>query len=148
MKALVGEYACTLDTKGRFLLPSALRKQLPEGEQTHFVLNKGLDNCLNLYPQKTWEAELAKIQSLNMYEAKNRTFSRIFLSGASEVEVDSSDRILINKGLLEKVGLNKDIILLAQLDRIEIWDKEAYNTWLDNPDIDMAALAEEVMGKN
>lgn len=147
MKVLVGEYACTLDTKGRFLLPSALRKQLPEGEQTHFVLNKGLDNCLVLYPQKVWEAELAKIQSLNMYETKNRTFARVFLSGANEVAVDSSDRVLINKELMEKVSLNKEIILLAQLDRIEIWDKQTYNTWLSNPEIDMATLAEEVMGK-
>lgn len=147
MKALVGEFVCTLDTKGRFLLPSALRKQLPEGEQTHFVLNKGLDNCLILYPQKVWEAELAKIQSLNMYETKNRTFARIFLSGANEVSVDSSDRILINKDLMKKIGLDKEIVLLAQLDRIEIWDKQTYNEWLENPEIDMAVLAEEVMGK-
>ena len=109
MKVLVGEYACTLDTKGRFLLPSALRKQLPEGEQTHFVLNKGLDNCLVLYPQKIWETELAKIQSLNMYETKNRTFARVFLSGASEVELDSSDRVLIVRSLIEKIGLTKEI---------------------------------------
>ncbi len=147
MKLLVGEYVCTLDTKGRFLLPSALRKQLPEGEQKHFVLNKGLDNCLVLYPQKVWETELTKIQTLNMYETKNRTFARVFLSGANEVSVDSSDRILINKDLMGKVSLNKEIVLLAQLDRIEIWDRQTYNTWLDNPEIDMATLAEEVMGK-
>lgn len=145
MRILVGEYACTLDTKGRFLLPSALRKQLPEGEQTHFVLNKGLDNCLVLYPKKVWEAELSKIQSLNMYETKNRTFARVFLSGASEVELDSSDRILIAKNLMEKATLSKDLILLAQLDRIEIWDKQTYEAWLANPEIDMATLAEDVM---
>ncbi|MBX7240675.1 MAG: division/cell wall cluster transcriptional repressor MraZ [Bacteroidia bacterium] len=147
MKLLIGEYACTLDAKGRFLIPSALRKQLPENEQTDFVLNKGLDQCLMMYPATVWQQELEKIQSLNMYETQNRTFARIFLSGAVEVSLDGSDRMLIPKNLMEKAGLNRDIILLAQLDRIEIWDKEVYEKWIENPGFDIAQLAENVMGK-
>ncbi len=147
MKLLIGEYACTLDAKGRFLIPSALRKQLPENEQTEFVLNKGLDQCLMMYPAKVWQQELEKIQSLNMYETQNRTFARIFLSGAVEISLDSSDRMLIPKNLMEKAGLTKDIILLAQLDRIEIWDKEVYEKWMESPGFDIAQLAENVMGK-
>jgi MraZ protein len=145
MKALVGEYACTMDAKGRFLMPAALRRQLPEGEQSDFVLNKGLDNCLILYPVSVWEKELEKIQSLNMYETKNRAFSRIFLSGAAPVSVDNSDRILIPKHLAEKINITKEMILLAQLDRIEIWDKNAYDAWIEDPGYDIASLAEEVM---
>lgn len=148
MKALVGEYACTMDAKGRFLMPAALRKQILEGEQMDFVLNKGLDNCLILFPLKTWEKELEKIQSLNMYEVKNRAFARIFLSGVAEVSLDGSDRMLIPKHLSEKVGLTKDMILLAQLDRVEIWDKATYDAWIENPGFDMASLAEDVMKFN
>ncbi len=148
MKLLIGEYACTLDTKGRFLLPSALRKQLPEGEQTEFVLNKGLDHCLVLYPTKVWQKELTNIQSLNTYEKDNRTFIRLFLSGAAEVILDASDRMLIPKPLMEKAKLSKDIILLAQLDRIEIWDKTIYENWIEDPDHNIAQLAGTVMGKN
>ena len=145
---LIGEYNCTLDAKGRCLIPSALRKQLPDSEQADFVLNKGLDNCLIMFPAKIWQRELAKIQSLNMYETQNRTFARVFLSGATEISLDSSDRMLIPKNLMEKAGLTKEVILLAQLDRIEIWDKATYEKWMENPDFDIAQLAEKVMGKN
>lgn len=142
---LIGDYPCTIDAKGRFLMPSALKKQFPEGETMDFVLNKGLDNCLVLYPKKIWEAELTKIQSLNMYETKNRAFVRLFLNGSTPMSLDNSDRGLIPKYLSEKVGLQKEIILSAQIDRIEIWDKETYESWMDNSGYDMAKLAEEVM---
>jgi MraZ protein len=142
---LIGDYPCTLDAKGRFLMPSALKKQFPDGEAMDFVLNKGLDNCLVLYPKKIWEAELTKIQSLNMYETKNRAFVRLFLNGSAPTPLDSSDRCLIPKYLSEKVGLQKEIILSAQIDRIEIWDKETYESWMDNSGYDMAKLADEVM---
>lgn len=145
MKALIGEYSSTLDAKGRFLMPSGLRKQLPEDQQTDFVLNKGLDNCLVLYPTKVWEKELEGIQSLNRYDRKNVEFMRRFMASAAEVSLDGSDRMLIPKLLTEKIGLKKDLVLLAQIDRVEIWDKEAYDNWLANPQYDMAELAEEVM---
>jgi len=142
---LIGDYPCTLDAKGRFLMPAALKKQFPDGERLDFVLNKGLDNCLVLYPKKIWEAELTKIQSLNMYEAKNRAFVRLFLNGSTPTILDNSDRCLIPKYLSEKVALQKEIILSAQIDRIEIWDKETYESWMDNSGYDIAKLAEEVM---
>ena len=145
MKPLVGEYSCTLDSKGRFLMPTGLRKQLPIGEKQDYMLNKGLDDCLVLYPIKVWEQELARIQALNMYETKNRAFARIFLSGAASLSLDASDRGLIPKHLAEKVNLSKDIILLAQIDRIEVWDQGAYEKWIADPGYDIAALAEEVM---
>lgn len=126
-------------------MPSALRRQLPEDAQSAFVLNKGLDNCLVLFPEQVWDAELQRIQSLNMYEGKNRAFARMFLSAAAPVTVDGSDRILIPKHLIEKVGLKKDIILLAQIDRIEIWDLATYEAWISDPGFDMADLAEDVM---
>jgi MraZ protein len=148
MKSLIGEFPCTLDSKGRFLMPSALRKQLPEGEQMDFILNKGLDDCLILYPIKVWETEMQRIQSLNMYETKNRAFARVFLSGASEITLDTNGRGLISKHLMEKAFLEKDIVMIAQVDRIEIWDKQRYDQWLASSEVDIAQLAEEVMRNN
>lgn len=145
LNILIGDYPCTLDAKGRFLMPAALKKQFPEGGNMDFVLNKGLDNCLVLYPQKIWEMEISKIQALNMYETKNRAFVRLFLNGSTPTTLDGSDRCLIPKYLSEKVGLQKEIILSAQIDRIEIWDKETYEKWMENPGFDMVSLAEEVM---
>ena len=146
--SLIGEYDCKLDAKGRFLMPSGLRKQLPEKEQSVFVINNGLGKCLDLYPIEEWEKELAKIQALNPYVKKNREFTRWFLKGATRVEVDNSGRILIPKRLIEKAGLERDIVLASQLDKIEIWNKAGYENWEDESDFDFESLAEEVMGNS
>ncbi|MEM6628402.1 MAG: division/cell wall cluster transcriptional repressor MraZ [Bacteroidota bacterium] len=147
MKALIGEYGCNIDSKGRFLMPAGLRKQLPEDQQTEFVVNKGLGKCLVLYPLSVWEKELAKIQSRNQYIKKNRDFTRWFMQGASPLNLDGNGRLLLPKRLMAHAGLTKEIVLASQIDKIEIWDKAAYETWMDETDTDFEQLAEEVMGE-
>lgn len=147
MKSLIGEYDCKLDAKGRFLMPAGLRKQLPEDQQTEFVINRGLDNCLVLYPLKVWDVELERIQARNQYVKKNRAFTRWFLNGATPLALDSSARVLIPKRLLEYANLEKELVLVAQIDKVEIWDKKAYEDWFNEPDYDFEKLAEEVMGE-
>lgn len=148
MKPLIGEYECKVDSKGRFLMPSGLRKQLPEDQQSEFVINKGLGKCLVLYPMSVWERELAKIQSRNQYVKKNRDFTRWFMQGATQVGVDGNGRILIPKRLMNYANVQKDIVLASQIDKVEIWDQEAYEHWMDESETDFAQLAEEVMGDN
>lgn len=148
MKPLIGEFDCKLDAKGRFLMPAGLRRQLPEGQQSDFVVNRGLDKCLVLYPIQVWEAELERIQSKNQFVSKNRAFTRMFLNGATPLTLDSSDRALLPKRLMEHADLSKDIILIAQIDKIEIWDRDAYQAWLLEPGFDFEQLAEEVMGES
>ncbi|MFN8396845.1 MAG: division/cell wall cluster transcriptional repressor MraZ [Bacteroidia bacterium] len=146
MRPIYGEYECRLDSKGRFAFPSGLKKQLPDDQQKEFVLNRGLDECLVLYPVKVWEAELRKIHSRNQYVAKNRAFARMFQSGALPVELDASNRVLIPKRLAAHAKIDQDIVVVASFDRIEIWDKASYETWLSSGQYDMEALSEEVMG--
>jgi len=148
VKPLIGEYECKVDSKGRFLMPSGLRKQLPEDQQSEFVINKGLGKCLVLYPMSVWERELAKIQSRNQYVKKNRDFTRWFMQGATQVGVDGNGRILIPKRLMNYANVQKDIVLASQIDKVEIWDQEAYEHWMDESETDFAQLAEEVMGDN
>lgn len=145
MKSLIGEYYCKLDSKGRFSLPAGLRKQLPTDQQNNFVINRGLDQCLVLFPEDVWHAELAKIRSQNQYVAKNRAFTRMFLNGASPVTLDGNARVLVTKRLMQHAGISKEIVLLGQIDRIEIWAKQAYEDWCMNPGYDFERLAEEVM---
>ncbi|MDX2285074.1 MAG: division/cell wall cluster transcriptional repressor MraZ [Bacteroidia bacterium] len=145
MLALIGEYDCKLDSKGRFLMPAGLRKQLPEDQQNEFIVNRGLDKCLVLYPISVWEQELERIQSRNQYVRKNRAFTRMFLNGATRVELDSSGRVLLPKRLMEYAGLDKDLMLVPQIDKVEIWDQAAYDKWMQEPDYDFEKLAEEVM---
>jgi MraZ protein len=148
MRPIYGEYECRMDSKGRFAFPSGLKKQLPDDQQKEFVLNRGLDECLVLYPVKVWEAELKKIHSKNQYVAKNRAFARMFQSGALPLELDGSNRLLIPKRLAGHAKITQDIIVVASFDRIEIWDKATYEAWLDSGQYDMEALSEEVMGNH
>ena len=72
MTGFLGEFESTLDAKGRFLLPAGLKKQLPEGENTRFVINRGFEKCLTLYPRQSWEPLFAKISTLNDFDPKVR----------------------------------------------------------------------------
>lgn len=146
MRPIFGEFECKIDSKGRFVLPSGLKKQLPEAEQKDFVINRGLDECLVLYPLAVWERELQRIHSRNQYIEKNRAFARKFMNGATPLELDGSSRVLVPKRLMGYASLEKEIVLVASFDRIEIWGKEAYEKWLESDKWDMEELSEEVMG--
>ena len=145
MATFLGEYEATLDPKGRFLLPGGFKKQLKEGEN-NFVLSRGIERCLTLYPMSSWEPIVQKINSLNDFDPKVRAFRRQFLGGATEVELDSAGRMLLPPTLKEYADLSKDIILVAALDKIEIWDAAKYKKLFEEmaPE-DFSKLAAEVM---
>lgn len=147
-KPIYGEFTCSLDAKGRFLMPALLRKQLPEDEQSDFVINRGLDQCLVIFPIRVWEAELKKIYSRNQFVEKNRAFARMFQNGAAPVSLDGNGRLLVPRGLSEHARLGREIVLIAQYDRIEVWDATNYQTWLQSGKYDLASLSEEVMGED
>lgn len=146
MAGLVGEYEVKLDAKGRFLFPAALKKQLSPSAQESFMLNKGFEDCLTLYPMNEWEKLSEKLSKLNLFNPKNRTFYRLFHQGAKAMTLDNAGRILIPVTHMERVGLDKDIMLIAYNDRIEIWDKTKYFNFIDDNMADFADLANEVMG--
>ncbi len=147
MTRFLGEFECKLDAKGRLSLPSGLRKQLSPEAKDKFVLNRGFENCLALYPMNEWEKISAEVNQLNMYVKKNREFARYFYRGASELELDAAGRILLPKRMSEYAGIDKDIILSAWHNKIEIWSKEKFEALLNDEPKDFASLAEEVMGK-
>ncbi|MBI2281237.1 MAG: division/cell wall cluster transcriptional repressor MraZ [Bacteroidetes bacterium] len=148
MANFIGEFDCKLDAKGRLMLPSGLRKQLDPAAQERFVLNRGFEKCLVLYPKNEWEGISSEVNKLNQYVKKNREFIRYFYRGASELELDNTGRLLLPKRLLDYAGAEKEVVLFAYSNRIEVWDKKTYEGLLtDEPD-DFADLAEEVMGKN
>ncbi len=148
MTGFIGEFEATLDVKGRFLLPVGFKRQLPEGEVIKFVINRGFEKCLSLYPIQSWRPLYNQISTLNDFDPKVREFRRYFLNGATEVEPDTASRILIPQNLKEYAGLTKDIVLAAAVDKIEIWDKEKYQKFFEqySPD-DFSALAKTVMVK-
>jgi len=148
MIGFIGEYESTVDAKGRFLLPSGFKKQLPEGEKAVFVLNRGFEKCLTLYPIQSWNPLFEKINSLNDFDPKVREFRRYFLNGAVQIELDSAGRLLLPKSLAEYAGLGKDIVLASAMNKLEIWDKTKYQQFFDSISADeFSILANEVMNK-
>jgi MraZ protein len=142
----LGEYEIRLDSKGRIKLPAALLKQIPSDANNKFVINRGFEQHLVIYPRNEWEKITADIDKLNTYNRKTREFRRFFYRGANELILDSAERILLPKSLLDWAKIDKDIILFAHTNMIEVWNKEAYDSSLSNEPEDFASLAETVMG--
>jgi MraZ protein len=147
MIVFLGEYEVTLDAKGRFLLPVGLKKQLPEDAGDQFVIARGFEKCLTLYPKKNWDPILAELSKVSEYKAENREFLRYFTMGATLSELDSAGRMLIPPNLKAHAGLDKDIVLVSVINKIEIWDKAKYQQFFESftPE-KYSDLAERVMG--
>ena len=146
MIGFLGEYEATIDAKGRFLLPAGLRKQMPAEGGEQFVINRGFEKCLSLYPLTSWEPIFSEISKLNDFDPKVREFRRYFLNGATMMELDSAGRLLIPQSLKDYAGLDKDIVLVSAVNKIEIWDTVKYKQFFESfsPDA-FSALAEQVM---
>jgi len=146
MLSFLGEYEIAIDAKGRFLVPSGFRKQLPEGESERFVVNRGFESCLTLYPMSVWNVLADKINKLNDFNPKARDFKRLFLNGATIVELDSAGRLLLPKPLQEFAGIKKEMIFSAQGNKVELWDKDTYHSYIRSKAGDYSSLAAEVAG--
>ena len=144
MAYLLGEYVCKLDAKGRLMLPSALKKQLPKSKQ--LVVKRGFEKCLLLYTKKEWDSISSKVNRLSDFVKNNRIFKRYFFQGATELGMDGMARILVPKPLQEHAGLKSDVVLFAYNNQIEIWSKSEYDKLLKSEPEDFSALAEQVMG--
>jgi len=148
MIGFLGEFEATLDAKGRFLLPAGLKKQLSEKEKDLFVINRGFEKCLSLYPMKSWEPLFAEISRLNEFDPKAREFRRYFLNGATTVEPDGAGRLLIPPNLKDHAALQKDIVLVSAVNKIEIWDSSKYHQLFDSFSAeDFSSLAKDVMAR-
>ncbi len=128
------------------MIPSNLRKQLPEADREGLVVNRGFEKHLVIYTRKEWDLILDDLSKLNQYEKKNREFVRYFTRGATELTPDAAGRILFPKTLLDYAGIGTDLVLTGNLNKIEVWAKNAYDEQLDNEPENFANLAEEVMG--
>ena len=120
---LTGEFNHSIDPKGRLIIPSKFREILGED----FVITKGLDGCLFLYPNNEWKIFEEKLRTLPLTNKNARTFTRFFLGSAVDGGLDKQGRVLISAALREFAGLEKDVVLVGVLDRVEIWDKAKWD---------------------
>ncbi len=133
----MGEFNHSIDAKGRIIIPSKFREDLGD----EFVITLGLDGCLFAYPNKEWETFVNKLTTLPGTK-EFRQLQRYFMSCASACEADKQGRILIPARLRENAALDKDIVFVGVLNKIEIWSKERWesNNYYDNVD----AIAEHM----
>lgn len=146
MTGFLGEYEVAIDAKGRFLLPAGFRKQLPEGASASFVINRGFEQCLTVYTMESWSRISESLAKLNDFNPKVREFKRLFLNGATIVELDSAGRVNLPKALMTHASLSKDAVFTAQGDKMELWDADTYHKYLDASKAGFSDLAAEVAG--
>ncbi len=141
---LLGEYNHTVDAKGRVIVPSKFREDLG----TNFIVTKGFDNSLFIFSKNEWSSFEEKVRSLPMTNKDARSFSRFFLAGATECELDKQGRINIPQNLLDYASITKDVVIIGVSSRVEIWDKAKWEEYTssDNMDVDEIAIQMSNLG--
>ncbi len=126
MTRTYGEYEVTLDSKGRIMIPSGYKKQLPEEESNGFMLTKGNGNFLVLYTASQWKKVEEKLDTLNDYNEEAMELKFSMMNGASPVEMDAAGRIVLSNRMKAHASLVKNVIMLGMSDYVVIWDADAY----------------------
>ena len=136
----MGEYHHSIDDKGRLIIPSKFREELGNS----FVVTRGLENCLFVYPLVEWNKIVEKLKSLPFTKKDARNFTRFFLSGATVCELDKQGRVNIQSSLQEFASLTKDCIIIGVNDRLEIWSKEKWEEFVDINSDNLSDIAENL----
>jgi MraZ protein len=146
---LIGTYECTVDNKGRIMIPAQLKKQLDGFTKEPFILKRSVfQNCLELFPYSEWKLMMDKVNKLNRFVKKNNDFIRMYTAGVKSIDLDSAGRLLVPKDLIAISKLTKNVVLSSSINIIEIWDKDEYEKSINDPKVDFAKLTEEVMGND
>ncbi len=134
----MGEYNHTVDEKGRLIVPSKFREQLGD----EFVVTKGLDGCLFIYPEDEWDRIEEKFREVPLTTQDARKFARFFFAGAATCEIDKQGRILLPQVLRAHANITKDAVLVGVLNRVEIWSRERWES--ESSFDDMNQIAEHM----
>ncbi len=128
----MGQYSHSIDDKGRFIMPAKFREQLGK----EFVVTRGSEGCLFVYPQEEWKKIESRVQELALSGKEGRKFMRLFFSSAAGLEIDKQGRVAIPSSLKEYGGINKEVELIGSVSHIEIWDKDRWNKYIEDSDMD------------
>jgi len=148
MSSFIGDYNCKVDAKGRLILPSAFKKQISSDAHEQFVIKKDIyEDCLVLYPMDEWKRMVEILRKkLNPYNKAHKKFLRGFYMDTAELTLDSSNRLTIPKKILSKIVVQKELKLVAQDDKIEVWNPVTYDKNFDEEQFQ--DLAENIFGQD
>ena len=134
----MGEFHHSIDEKGRLIIPAKYRELLGNT----FVVTRGIEHCLYVYPEKTFQNIVQKLESLPFTKKDARAFNRFFMSGATAMEFDKQGRVNISDPLVNYANLTKNCVIIGTIDRLEIWDEEAFQEFMNSATEDMSLIAE------
>lgn len=137
---LMGEFHHNIDEKGRIIMPSKLREELGNT----IIITRGLEECLFIYSKEEWSQIVTKLKTLPFTKKDARSFTRVFLSGATETEFDKQGRIKLPLPLTEYATLLKECVIIGVNDRVEIWSKDNWNTFMNKSKEELADLADHL----
>ncbi|MDP5273147.1 division/cell wall cluster transcriptional repressor MraZ [Chengkuizengella axinellae] len=137
----MGEYQHNIDEKGRVIVPSKFRDSLG----STFIMTRGLDQCLFIYPSAEWSVLEKKLKALPLMKSDARAFTRFFFSGATECELDKQGRVNIPNNLKSHAKLEKESILIGVSNRIEVWNKEVWEGYFQQSESSFNEIAEKLV---
>ncbi len=145
MPAFSGKYYYTVDPKGRVIIPSPFREIISTNYNTKlYITNDVFDKCLHVYPQEEWSRLEEKVRLLPKTQEEVKFFMRRVIASAQEVELDKQGRILIPAAHREDAGLNSDIVIVGQIEKIELWDRREWDAVNDPSRLDKKVVAEKL----
>ena len=147
MTFFTSQYECKLDAKGRLVLPSRIKSQLPEGENQELVVRKGFEQCLIIYPLVEFKKVFSKISGLNEFNEEYRKLQRNFLSGVVTVELDGNGRFLLPKTMLAYANIDKDVLLVGTGTKVEAWNPVIYEKHQIQDPGELSKLAEKYLNE-
>lgn len=145
MAFFTSEYECKIDAKGRLMLPSKIKANLPETSGNELVVRRGFEPCLILYPMVEFKKIYSKIAGLNEFNEEYRKLQRNFFRGSATVELDGTGRFLIPKLMMGYAGLEKDAVVVGMGNKVEIWNPEAYEEHLISDPSEFSQLAQKYL---
>jgi len=128
----LGKYHHSIDKKGRVILPAQFRSELDEKYIDKFVITRGFDDCLNVYPSTEWKVFAERLKALPDSDDKTRFLKRAFFSNATESAIDKQGRLFIPGELRQEVSISKDVMIVGGSGVIEIWAKEKWEGYNKN----------------
>jgi MraZ protein len=130
MSSFKGSYGYSVDSKGRINIPAKLRKYVSLEANDTFVITRGYERCLSVYPLDEWNMLEQSIRQLSPSNPKHRFFTRTLLQYATESTLDGQSRITIPKELLQYAGIEDQVLILGVLERIEVWNPKVHEEYL------------------
>jgi len=140
-----GEFRGKIDKQGRTVIPAKLRSALSGKGNGEVYITKGLEDCLFIFPEKTWKNQSSKLKELPFTKGDPRTFTRLFFSGAFQSRMDKQGRILIPSNLLEYAGIKENIVIIGAGTRIELWEEKRWQKYYESSLKTYVDISEKMM---